>query len=223
MTEVFQTIFRDHFWAGQSRSGPGSDVGATRPYRAFLERFLRDHWVRSVVDVGCGDWTSTRLLDWQGADYLGLDVVPELIEANRAQYGCPGVRFDLIDLSADPLPPADLVLCKDVLQHLPNDAVNVFLGKLPIYRWAILVNDVLRTRGGSWRTLWRYHREPMPPSNSDIRPGEKRDLKLLEPPFSLDATRTFRYVVRAGQFRWIKEVIVWENKDRKSDPGNNHS
>ena len=135
--------------------------------------------------------------------------------------GRPGVRFDLIDLSTDPLPPADLVLCKDVLQHLPNDAVHEFLGKLPAFRWAILVNDVLRTSRGGWRTLWSHRRDPMPPVNSDIRPGEKRDLQLLQPPFNLDATLALRYIVRAGQFRWIKQVIVWENKGRTSDTGSN--
>jgi len=216
MTEYFQTIYSEHIWAGQSRSGPGSDLEATRPFRAFLYRFLQNHEVQSVVDIGCGDWTSTRLVDWQGADYLGLDLVPELIDANRTQFGRPGVRFDLIDLSTDPLPPADLVLCKDVLQHLPNDAVREFLGKLPACRWAILVNDVLRTSRGGWRTLWGHRRDPMPPVNSDIRPGEKRDLQLLQPPFNLDATLALRYVVRYGQTRWIKEVIVWENKCHSS-------
>jgi len=223
MTEYFQTIYREHVWAGQSqsRSGPGSDLEATGPFRAFLDRFLRNHELQSVVDVGCGDWTSTRLVDWHGADYLGLDVVPELINVNRMQYGRPGVRFDLIDLSTDPLPTADLVLCKDVLQHLPNDAVHEFLGKLPGCRWAILVNDVLRTSRGGWRTLWSHRRDPMPLVNSDIRPGEKRDLQLLQPPFNLDATFALRYVVRYGQLRWIKEVIVWKNKGRTSDTGSN--
>ena len=226
MTEYFQTIYRERVWAGQSqsRSGPGSDLEATGPFRAFLDRFLRNHELQSVVDVGCGDWTSTRLVDWHGADYLGLDVVPELIDANRTQFGRPGVRFDLFDLATDPLPPADLVVCKDVLQHLPNDTVHAFLGKLSACRWAILVNDVLRTRRGGWRTLWSHRRDSVFPVNSDIRPGEKRDLELLQPPFNLDATVALRYVARhrqLRQLRWIKEVIVWENKGRISDTGSN--
>ena len=78
MTECFQTIYRERVWTGLSlsRSGPGSDLEATRPFRDFLDHFLRDHRVQSVVDIGCGDWTSTRLVEWHGADYLGLDVVP---------------------------------------------------------------------------------------------------------------------------------------------------
>src|SRR4051794_16897821 len=96
MTEYFQSIYRDHVWGGQSRSGPGSDPQTTRPFRDFLDCFLVDHRVLSVVDIGCGDWTSTRLVHWHGADYLGLDVVPELVDANNARFGRPGVRFDPI-------------------------------------------------------------------------------------------------------------------------------
>jgi 2-polyprenyl-3-methyl-5-hydroxy-6-metoxy-1,4-benzoquinol methylase len=84
----------------------------------MLQAFLRDNAVRSVVDVGCGDWQFSRLIDCSGLDYRGFDVVPAVIEAHRAAFGREGVRFDLLEDFAA-LPEADLVLRKDVLQHLP--------------------------------------------------------------------------------------------------------
>ena len=102
---VFRSVYRDHAWKGRSRSGPGSDAAASQPFRAFLEDLIRRHRVGSVLDVGCGDWTSTRLVDWGGVDYMGIDIVPEVIEANRRRYGRAGVRFDAVDFVHADFPP----------------------------------------------------------------------------------------------------------------------
>jgi hypothetical protein len=54
MATEFRTIYRRRIW--QVGSGHGSRVKNTVEYRALLESFLREHRIRSVVDVGCGDW-----------------------------------------------------------------------------------------------------------------------------------------------------------------------
>ncbi|MGI8685990.1 MAG: methyltransferase [Acidimicrobiales bacterium] len=60
--------------------------------------------------------------------------MPELVERNTEAFGKPGVRFQALDLSEAELPPADLLVCKDVLQHWPNDWVSSFLerGRRPL-------------------------------------------------------------------------------------------
>jgi hypothetical protein len=53
-----------------------------------------------------------------GVQYIGADVVPSLIASNREQFTRPGVHFIIADLTKDPPPRADLVLCRDCLVHL---------------------------------------------------------------------------------------------------------
>src|SRR5262245_29313321 len=110
----FDRIFSERVWGGESRSGPGSDPRRTRHYRALLARSCLQPAIRRVVDLGCGDWSSSRLMDWSGIDYVGIDVVPDLVERLTSQYARPGVRFLHGDATRMPLPDADLAICKDV-------------------------------------------------------------------------------------------------------------
>src|ERR1051325_6162708 len=54
--------------------------------RAIVEAVL-SHKPRSAIDLGCGEGWLVRALAAQGVDVLGVDVVPELIEAARTQGG----------------------------------------------------------------------------------------------------------------------------------------
>ena len=85
--DVFTNIYETDEWKGGS--GEGSTVAATAPYRRILEHVLASPDVRSVTDVGCGDWQFSGLVNWQGKPYVGVDVVPELIERNRARSRRP--------------------------------------------------------------------------------------------------------------------------------------
>ncbi len=212
VTEAFRTIYERHSWGGISKSGPGSDPTSTAQYRRVLARFLREHNIRSVVDLGCGDWASSRLIDWSGIDYLGLDAVPEVVERNQRAFGRPGIRFEQADIATDELPEADLAICKEVLQHLPTAAVQQFLAKLNNYRMAILVNDSEGAYPGTWRTGWRGR--PFVGTNADIVPGSYRPLRLRQSPFNLNAELLTHYWNRSPEYRWHKEVLLWTNPAR---------
>jgi SAM-dependent methyltransferase len=212
VSEAFRTIYERHTWGGKSKSGPGSDPSSTRHYRRALARFMRKNRVRSVVDLGCGDWASSRLIDWSGIDYLGLDAVPEVVERNRRAFGRPGIRFEVADIAADPLPEADLAICKEVLQHLPTEAIEEVLSKLYSFRKAILVNDDEGGFVGGWRDRWRGR--PFTGTNDDIEPGSYRPLKLRQSPFNLNAELLTHYWNRTRELEWHKEALVWTNPGR---------
>jgi SAM-dependent methyltransferase len=58
---------------------------------------------QSILDVGCGFGDLFGFLSrqgWQGS-YLGVDVVPELIEEGRRRYGPSGARFECRDITAE--------------------------------------------------------------------------------------------------------------------------
>jgi SAM-dependent methyltransferase len=138
--EVFSWIYRTGLWGG---SGGGSSLEATARYRGFVQAFCAREGIRSVVDVGCGDWSFSRLVEWGGREYLGIDVVDDVIAANRTAFGKPGVTFACADACADPgvVPACDVILIKDVMQHLPNESVSRLLRLVDRCRFMIATND----------------------------------------------------------------------------------
>ena len=180
---IFDFIYTRAVWGGGS--GAGSDLSRTVLYIAYVQALMDKHDVRSVVDLGCGDWRFSRYLDFSGRDYTGFDVVPSIVAANREAFGAANIRFEQADLSTHPAFPAcDLILCKDVLQHLSNGRVSAILSKCVAARRALITND--------------YH-----PENSDCRDGETRPLDVRAPPFGFSS----RPVLRFGR----KVSFLWEH------------
>jgi SAM-dependent methyltransferase len=142
---IFEEVYASHAWGGNSRSGPGSDPTNTAKYVRFVNNWLERHPdCVSIVELGCGAWATTRLIKLSSQHtYLGLDIVPALISANREKYQFDNVKFECYDFLSQFPPNGDLLLIKDVLQHLSNDNVQQFLKRiLPGSRYAIITNDI---------------------------------------------------------------------------------
>jgi SAM-dependent methyltransferase len=172
LTNTFNHIYAEGVWGrddtGRGTSGSGSTLEITREYRAYVEDFVKKHAVKSVVDAGCGDWSFSSAMDWSDARYLGVDIASDIVEANREKYQRGKIRFQVGDVTEE-LPGADLLISKDVLQHLSNRLVQKFIEnnlKKGKYKWVILTND----RG----------RE-----NPDIEPGGYRAIDLASAPFEI--------------------------------------
>ena len=172
LTRTFNRIYAEGTWAkdasGKGTSGSGSTLEITQEYRAYVEDFIKKHAVKSVIDAGCGDWGFSSAMDWGDASYLGIDIASDVIEAVRKKYERGKIRFQIGDITED-LPAADLLISKDVLQHLSNKLVHQFIknnlrkGK---YKWVILTNN----RGSE---------------NRDISNGGYRMIDLAVSPFEV--------------------------------------
>lgn len=161
-SRVFSEIYRDDRWNGGS--GPGSDVEFCRPLVEWLVRYVEENGIRSLVDFGCGDFRwMPEVLRRTGIDYVGLDVVPSLIQSHRARF--PQWRFDVVDAStARPsvLPEADLYWAKDVLQHWPDEVIAGFLDRFFAARpRARIVACNCTGQRGPRRLDARYHFAPL--------------------------------------------------------------
>jgi len=211
--DAFTTIYRQNGWESPLKSGPGSAPDLNRGYCELLQRVIRELSISSVVDLGCGDWSFSCLIDWTAIDYTGIDVVPELIDELNAKYARNGVRFLEGDLLTCDLPEADLAIAKDVLQHWPNEMIALFLQRLGRFKYAILTNDRKVLVGLGWRSLWRT--TEVGKANVDIPIGGFRPLRLREAPFNLHATQlTTIPMPHHGRYTHVKEVLLWQNPMR---------
>jgi hypothetical protein len=182
---VFVDIYQNNAWG--FGSGHGSQAYVTKGYRSFVETFIRENGVRSIVDYGCGDWQFSRLIDWGDAEYTGLDVVERVVAGNQKRYGRYGVRFELN--RGEPRG-GDLLLVKDVLQHLPDDDVKDFLRDvLPRFRYALITNCVL----------------PESSLNASISTGSFRPLDLRKTPFNFPATAVYSFT-GSKIYSWRKRM-----------------
>lgn len=139
MEEIFTEVYANNCW--DVGSGPGSYASVTRDYRHFLETFMIQNSIEKIVDLGCGDWQFSKLIDWENKKYLGLDCVRPLVDQNALKYGSDHINFEYCDFSqVDSLPDGDLVIVKDVLQHWRFAEIADFLPKLEKYQFVIITN-----------------------------------------------------------------------------------
>lgn len=208
-TAAFSRIYNGGEWlcGSEAQSGLGSRRETTKEFCDFLETFLRDRRITSIVDAGCGHWPSgyQRFMDWQGVHYHGVDVVRRVVEENVAyfqqpshleSYGLTSATFSAGDVTAE-LPVGDVLLVKDVLMHLPNYAVHRFLrnsiyAAMPRYRMVLLVQNEV-PRAVNLRQM------------IDIEPGQLLPFDISQPPFQAPLVDIFRW-----QSDEPKVVQLWE-------------
>ena len=208
MRETFSRIYADGAWAvaeGEPLSGVGSTLEATSEYRMLVEGYLckRDRF-RTVVDIGCGDWTFSQFIAWGSAFYIGLEVVPGLVRGLRLQHRERSrVAFFECDVTQSKLPCGDLVLVKDVLQHWPNETIRRFIPRLACYQHVLLTNTVEDCGRG------------VNGENEDCEAGGFRPLDLHLPPFNLRAECLLSYWVNGadGVSKQRKEVLRLRQSD----------
>lgn len=116
---------------GGSVNGPGSSLGCTQRLIDQLPAFLDRHRITSMLDIGCGDWTWMQLVDFGPMIYTGWDVDIQQIARNRRKFGGRNLcRFEAENiLTVDKVPRYDVILCRDVLAHLPTEYIEAVLAK----------------------------------------------------------------------------------------------
>jgi len=179
--EVFGAVYAKNLWGGapgEYNSGRGSDPDLVGPYCALVRRFVAERGVRSVLDVGCGDFRVGRQLLEPGVRYLGVDVVPDLIARNAHEFGTDLIEFRTLNVVEDALPGADLVLVRQVLQHLSNAEIARVLDKLRRFP-RVLITEHYPAPGA--------RRAPNldKPHGGDTRIPDGSAVYLDEPPFLL--------------------------------------
>lgn len=197
---IFAEIYHGNLWGeAESVSGPGSSLAETAAIRRELPGLLAALGVRSLLDAPCGDcrWIFEMPLDLDL--YIGADVVPALIESNAARFGGPGRELRRLDITRDPLPRTDAILCRDCLIHFS-------------YRFIEKALDNFRRSGARWLLTTTYSGLP---ANRDILSGQWRPIDLELPPFSLPRPRhlILEKECDVDGFRLRRSLGVWDLED----------
>jgi len=183
--KAFVRMKRGHLQ--ESLSGPGSHVANTKEMVDFLSCIVSELGIKSILDLGCGDWNWLRLVDLGSVEYLGWDCDEEMLNENQTRYGSSRVRFELRDITKAEFPKVDLIICRDVLFHLERDVAIA------------LVEKAKRCSNFFLSTSFRQNSSNIGiQPYADIQGWGFYPINLSLPPFSLG-----QYAVRA-----VKEVAL---------------
>ena len=235
-SDIFGGIYAGEVWGdgvNSPKSGIGSDPRVARPYVAYVMEQLSRRHVRSVVDVGHGDWEMWPDEAFRGIDYRGLDCATGLSQAVNAKRGGERRTFSSSDAVSMLLPDADALLCKDVLQHLSDDDVRTLLEKFRKYPLVVISHDVRNTRWTRARIVdvaravvaprhlarsLRARRNPYAPTfpreNDDIGSGGYRPVNLERDPWrfqevGMQIVEAFDFPCRLDGRRGLLVKRVW--------------
>ena len=172
LKDIFDSIYKTSHWG--YKSGPGSDPIAAKKWVDAVNHHLENDEIASVLDVGCGDFRLGSKYNLAGKMYYGIDVSSEVMADNVNTDNASFIVGDALKID---LPKADLVLIKDVLQHLPNkEAISLVNRFLNTAKVVLICNDY----------------DSM---NIDIAPGGHRGLDLQKDPYNLDVTKIGEFFV----------------------------
>jgi ubiquinone/menaquinone biosynthesis C-methylase UbiE len=204
MQKLFETIYSLHHWYDEeSLSGPGASLRQTETVRTVIAAVLKEHTIKTLLDIPCGDFNWMKEVDLADVEYTGADIVSTLIEQNELRYGSPGRRFIWSDITSCPLPQVDLILCRDCLVHFSYPDIIKAIQNFERSKSTLLLTTTFVNR-----------------DNEDIRTGSWRPLNLQRRPFSFPKPLQLHNencTEANGDFA-DKSLALWRIKDIAESP-----
>ncbi|MES2608152.1 MAG: class I SAM-dependent methyltransferase [Pseudomonadota bacterium] len=196
LTDCFQNIYDENKWNGGS--GPGSFPENTVGYREVLQDLISQEDIKSVSDVGCGDWQFMQLISI-GADvtYTGYDVAHSIIDMNAQKFRAPNITFVAYSGDFTDIKPANLCVIKDVLQHLNKSYIDLFIKQMNKFRY-VLITNCCESSDLAYQSNF----------NGEIQNGGWRPLDLTKAPYNLKMDLLLDY--NGGGH---KRVYLWKNPE----------
>lgn len=178
---------------------------------------------KTVLDFGCGNGESVVVLVHKGAQVIGMDISPELIDlaSRRVQMQCTGLpKPQLLVQSAyeTGLPDAsvDVVLSNALLHHLDLPTVLTEVRRILKPHGRFIINEPVRLLG-----LLKVARKLFPDRgniSSYEHPLTREEYRQLTKFFTLERERAFRLpfvsaAIKLGvsqkQMRRIQQLDSW--------------
>jgi hypothetical protein len=169
-SDVFATIAANLVWGGgETICGPGSTLRETEKLRRELPELLTKLGIRTIVDAPCGDRNWIRKLEYIFDKYVGIDIVPKILNRIEQTFLPINYSVQLGNLITDTLPKVDAVFCRDCLGHLTNGQISRALRNF-------------KDSGVKYLLTTTF---PDHTNNPDVEQGDWRPVNLQAPPFGL--------------------------------------
>ena len=170
----FTEIYKLNLWTDNglvSPSGKGSSLAYTKNLRLKLPGIFEKYEIQSILDVPCGDfnWMGEVLRENDHIQYLGGDIVEELVIKNQKEFSSEKISFKVIDITKDPLPESDLMIVRDCLFHLSYEDIFSFTSNLKKSNIKFLLTSTYIVDNNF--------------QNSNIKTGDARPIDLFSEPF----------------------------------------
>jgi hypothetical protein len=190
MENIFTNIYEKNSWGSNENinyngsSGPGSGIDFNKhTYVPFLKKFITDNSIKSVADLGCGDFLCGKLIyDDLDVTYIGYDTYKKVIDFHCTQYSLPKYSFTYLDFfnQKENIVNGDLCILKDVIQHWSLKNIYSFLDYLvqnKKFKYILICNCCSQTE-----------------DNTDIEDGYCRALSYKYFPLKkYNATKLYEY------------------------------
>jgi SAM-dependent methyltransferase len=145
--QSFTKIYKENRWGSNSDfeyfSGRGShDKHIILPYIDVIIDFINNKNM-DILDLGCGDFNVGSKLAPFAKHYIGADIVQKLILHNSIKFShLLNTTFIKLSITEDEWPDADIVILRQVLQHLSNKDILNILPKLYNYKYIIITEGL---------------------------------------------------------------------------------
>ena len=178
--KAMEQIYEQNLWGGNSKtyySGSGShDLQIVVPYINCVLDFLKSLPKPVIIlDLGCGDFNIGQQILPYAKKYIAIDIAENVINYNKSKFIQENLEFLCLDIAKDALPKADVVIIRQVLQHLSNREVKMILSKLNAYKY-ILLTEHLPSR--------KFEPNKDIISGQGIRLKKQSGLCIIEEPFN---------------------------------------
>ncbi|RAJ13455.1 class I SAM-dependent methyltransferase [Olleya aquimaris] len=206
--QAMQQVYAKQLWGSSGAeffSGEGSHhPELVIPYIEVLKTFLTSFKQPLVVaDLGCGDFNIGKQLVQHTKQYIGVDIVPELIAHNIKTFKADNLQFQCLDIAQDQLPKADCVIVRQVLQHLSNAEVQSVLNKLSNYKYIVLTEHVPQGDFVPNKDII---------SGQGIRLKKQSGLDIIQPPFNFKVkTTTELLTIELNQNKGIIKTTLYQS------------
>ena len=146
--DIFSKIYKKKIWGGSNvlfYSGSGShDKKLKDTYckeiSIFCSKFKKK---QDVLDIGCGDFSIGKSIRKYFKKYYAYDVVESLINFNKKKFKDLNVIFAKKNATCDDLPKTDVVIIREVFQHLSNNNIQKILKKIKNNYKYLIITEVI--------------------------------------------------------------------------------
>lgn len=201
-TKIYDKSVWGKNWKGEGGSGKGDGTSPdSKHYINLVSKFIVDNNIKSVCDIGCGDWKFSRFIDWKGlgVNYTGVDVVESVIDTNNNDYSNDSIGFIHGDILSYDCKGFDLVLIKDVLQHFKDEDIITTCDKI------LYDNKYVITTNG-----YKFGRSPQKNNWTTRDINNQYSYHPLD--INKDPFDKYKDLVQEISYRRYKQIVIFKNK-----------